>query len=45
MSPGETRLFLDDIFGFRTFTEYNDEIINERKQHINNNSQLTAILS
>ena len=45
MSPGETRLFLDDIFGFRTFTEYNDEIVNERKQHINNNAQLTAILS
>ena len=45
MSPGETRLFLDDIFGFRTFTEYNDEIVNERKQYINNNSQLTAILS
>lgn len=45
MSPGETRLFLDDIFGFRTFTEFNDEIVIERKQHINNNSQLTAILS
>ena len=45
MSPGETRLFLDDIFGFRSFTQYNDEIVNERKQHINNNSQLTAVLS
>lgn len=45
MTPGETRLFLDDIFGFRTFTEYNDEIVNERKTHLQTNSQLNAVLS
>lgn len=45
MSPGETRLFLDEIFGFKTFTEYNDEIVTERKQQITENTQLNAILS
>lgn len=45
MSPGETRTFLDDIFGFRTFTEYNDEVVAERKQHLTTNSQLNAVLS
>ena len=45
MSPGETRLFLDDIFGFKTFTEYNDEIVSERKGHITTNNQLNAVLS
>lgn len=45
MSPGETRVFLDDIFGFKTFTEYNDEIVTERKSHITTNNQLNAVLS
>lgn len=45
MSPGETRLFLDEIFGFRTFTEYNDEVVNERKIHLQTSSQLNAVLS
>ena len=27
LSPYETKQFLDDIFGFKTFTEYNDEVI------------------
>lgn len=45
MSPGETRLFLDEIFGFKTFTEYNDEIVSERKLQITENTQLNAILS
>lgn len=44
MNPGETRQFLDDIFGFRTFTEYNDQIILERKQQIQENTQLNTIL-
>lgn len=44
MSAGETRLFLDEIFGFKTFTEYNDEIISERKVQITENTQLNAIL-
>ena len=45
MNPGETRQFLDDIFGFKTFTEYNDQIILERKQQIIENTQLTTILN
>ena len=44
MTPGETRQFLDDIFGFKTFTQYNDQIIIERKNQINENSQLNVIL-
>lgn len=44
MTPGETRLFLDEIFGFKTFTEYNDEIVSERKIQITENTQLNAVL-
>ena len=45
MNPGETRQFLDDIFGFKTFTEYNDQIIIERKWQITENTQLNTILN
>ena len=45
MNPGETRQFLDDIFGFKTFTEYNNQIILERKQQLQENSQLNTILT
>lgn len=45
MNPGETRQFLDDIFGFKTFTEYNDQIIIERKTQLNENNQLNTILN
>ena len=45
MNPGETRQFLDDIFGFKTFTEYNDQIIIERKYQISENTQLNTILN
>lgn len=45
MTPGETRQFLDDIFGFKTFTQYNDQIIIERKNQINENNQLNIILN
>ena len=45
MNPGETRQFLDDIFGFKTFTEYNDQIIIERKCQITENTQLNTILN
>ena len=44
MNPGETRQFLDDIFGFKTFTEYNDQIVIERKVQLNENNQLNTIL-
>ena len=45
MNPGETRQFLDDIFGFKTFTEYNDQIVIERKYQITENTQLNTILN
>jgi len=45
MNPSETRQFLDDIFGFKTFTEYNDQIIIERKYQITENTQLNTILN
>ena len=43
MNPAETKQFLDDIFGFRLFTEYNDEIVIERKNQINESTKLNAI--
>ena len=45
MNPGETRTFLDDVFGFKTFTEYNNQIIIERKNQITENEQLNTILN
>ena len=45
MNPSETRQFLDDIFGFKTFTEYNDQIVIERKYQITENTQLNTILN
>ena len=44
MSPYETKNFLDDIFGFKTFTEYNDEVVIERKEQSTQLTELNAIL-
>lgn len=44
MTPYETKNFLDDIFGFRTFTEYNDEVVIERKEQQTQLTELNAIL-
>ena len=43
MNPAETKLFLDEIFGFKLFSEYNDEIVIERKNQLNESTKLTAI--
>jgi len=43
MNPADTKQFLDDIFGFRLFTEYNNEIVNERKNQVNESTKLNAI--
>lgn len=43
MNPGDTRNFLDDVFGFKTFTKYNDVSIEERKVQIKERDRLTAI--
>ena len=43
MSAGETKQFLDDVFGFKLFTEYNNQIVQERKTIINDNIRIKAI--
>lgn len=45
MNPADTKQFLDDIFGFKLFTDYNNEIVIERKNQINESTKLNAIYS
>lgn len=45
MNPGQTKEFLDNIFGFKTFTEYNDAVVVERKQQQSESDRLNTILS
>ena len=43
MSPGETKIFLDDIFGFKLFSDYNNEVVIERKVKQNEQLKLNSI--
>ena len=43
MSPGETKIFLDDIFGFKLFSDYNNEVVIERKIQQNEQLKLNSI--
>lgn len=43
MNPAETKQFLDEIFGFKLFSDYNDQIIIERKNQQNENIKLQAL--
>lgn len=43
MNPGETKQFLDEIFGFKLFSDYNDKIIEERKNQQNEQIKLNSI--
>lgn len=43
MNPAETKQFLDDIFGFKLFTDYNNEVINEKKIQISENVKYQAL--
>ena len=43
MNPGETKQFLDDIFGFKLFTDYNNEVIIERKNQQNEAIKLQSV--
>jgi chromosome segregation ATPase len=45
MNPGQTKEFLDNIFGFKTFTEYNDAVNIERKYQISESDRLNTILN
>ena len=43
MNPGETKQFLDDIFGFKLFSEYNEQALIERKNKTNDQLRLNSI--
>ena len=43
MNPGETKQFLDEIFGFKMFSEINDQVVIEKKEIINELAKLNAI--
>lgn len=43
MNVGETKQFLDDIFGFKLFSEYNDEVKIERKTQENESIRLQSV--
>lgn len=43
MSPGETKIFLDNIFGFKLFSDYNNEVVIERKFQQNEQLKLNSI--
>lgn len=45
MNPAETKQFLDDIFGFKLFSDYNNEVVIERKNQINESIKLNSIYS
>lgn len=43
MNPGQTKQFLDEVFGFQTFTNYNNIVVNERKMQMAENTKLQAV--
>ena len=43
MSTGETKAFLDEIFGFKLFSEYNNEIKIERRSQENEQIRLQSV--
>lgn len=43
MNPAETKQFLDDVFGFKLFSAYNNEVVVERKVQLNELTKLNAI--
>lgn len=43
MNPGDTKQFLDNIFGFKTFTQYNDKAVELRKAEISESTRLNTI--
>ena len=45
MNPGQTKEFLDNVFGFKTFSEYNNIIVNERKNQINENTKIQTLIN
>ena len=45
MNPAQTKQFLDEVFGFGTFTQYNNIVVDERKLQVNENTKLNAVYS
>lgn len=45
MNPGQTKEFLDNVFGFKMFTDYNNIIVNERKSVITENTKLQTLFN
>ena len=45
MNPTQTKQFLDEVFGFGTFTQYNNVVVDERKLQVNENTKLNAVYS
>lgn len=45
MNPFQTKCFLDDVFGFRTFTEYNNEVVEEKRDVVKRGTELTALIN
>lgn len=43
MNPNETKMFLDEIFGFKLFSDYNNEVVLERKNEQNEIIKLQAL--
>lgn len=43
MTPADTKLFLDEIFGFKLFSDYNEQIFIEKKNQINEQIKLNSI--
>lgn len=45
MNPGQTKEFLDDVFGFKTFTEYNNIVVDERRKQLQTKTSLDSVMS
>ena len=45
MNPGQIKEFLDNVFGFKTFTEYNNKIVEERKVQLQEQSRINTLIS
>ena len=43
MNPYETKQFSDEIFGFKLFSDYNEEVVIERKNQVNESTKLNAV--
>lgn len=44
MNPFQTKCFLDDVFGFKTFTTYNDKVVEEKRDVVKRGTELQALI-